>query len=274
MSDRTTARPEALPEGPEAIRVDHLTKRFGTLAAVEDVSFTVGPGEIFGFLGPNGAGKTTTIRMLAGLLKPDAGEIRIRGRDFASDPISCKRVTGFIPDRPFLYEKLTGIEFLEFMASLYGVAPESFTRGVFPLLSLFGLDDRRDHLIESYSHGMKQKLIMISALIHDPPIIIVDEPMVGLDPRSARLVKEVFKQRAREGGTIFLSTHSLEVAEELCGRIAIIVGGRIRSVGDLGALRREARMADSSLEEIFLELTGSFELRETIAALQAGGERV
>jgi len=253
------------------IEIDHLTKRFGSFTAVDDVSLTVARGEIFGFLGPNGAGKTTTIKMLAGLLKPDRGSIVIRGHDMAAEPLACKQLTGYIPDRPYLYEKLTGFEFLQFIGSLYRVAPPAFRKSTDYFLDLFDLNDWRHHLIESYSHGMRQKLIMTAAFMIESPVIVVDEPMVGLDPKSARIVKELFKQRARQGTAIFLSTHSLEIAEELCDRIGIILNGRLKSCGDLATLRREARMQESDLEDIFLELTGAFELQEVIAALKREG---
>ena len=256
----------------DAIVVDHLTKRFGKFKAVDDITLKVCQGEIFAFLGPNGAGKTTTIKMLAGLLKPDHGRIFINGKSLADDPVGCKQDTGYIPDRPFLYEKLTGNEFLEFMGSLYQTAPEKFKKNTSRLLDLFDLTDWRNHLIESYSHGMRQKLIMTSAFMLESPTIVVDEPMVGLDPKSARIVKELFKNHAREGGAIFLSTQSLEIAEELCDRIAIIVNGRIRTIGDLASLRKEAKLGDSDLEEIFLELTGAYELTEVISALKGEAE--
>ena len=252
----------------DMITVEHLTKEFGSLKAVDDISLQVRPGEIFGFLGPNGAGKTTTIKLLAGLLKPDHGSIRINGYDLAADPMACKQDTGYIPDRPYLYEKLTGMEFLQFIASLYSLEPKKFKANSERLLNLFDLDDWRYHLIESYSHGMRQKLIMTSAFMLEPPLIVVDEPMIGLDPKSARIVKELFKSRARDGTAIFLSTHSLEIAAELCDRIAIILNGRIKIIGDLATLQREAKVENSDLEEIFLELTGAFELQEIIAAIR------
>lgn len=248
--------------------VDGLTKTFGTYKAVNNISLEVKSGEIFGFLGPNGAGKTTTIKMLAGLLKPDSGRIQIHGQNLAKHPENCKQATGYIPDRPYLYEKLTGIEFLQFTASLYQVPEENFIKNTRRYLKLFDLVDWQDHLIESYSHGMRQKLIIASALMIEPPVIVVDEPMVGLDPKSAKIVKELFKNHARQGGSIFLSTHSLEIAEELCDHIAIITHGEIRTTGTLAQLRTEAKLEDSGLEEIFLELTGAYELHEVIAALR------
>ena len=254
--------------GQPVLEVNDLSKRFATHQAVADLSLSVAAGEIFGFLGPNGAGKTTTIRMLTGLLKPDAGSIRILGRDLAAQPAWCKARTGYIPDRPFLYEKLTGQEFLQFMAGLYRLPIADFKRTVPELLQLFDLTAWQDHLIESYSHGMRQKLIITAAFMLEPPLIVVDEPMVGLDPKSARLVKELFKKQAAAGRSVFLSTHSLEVAEELCHRIGIIVGGRLKALDDMAGLRTRAGRAEGDLEDIFLELTGSHELQAVINALR------
>ena len=251
-----------------AIELQGLCKRFGSYQAVDRIDLTVARGEIFGFLGPNGAGKTTTIKMLAGLLRPDAGRIRINGHDLSQEPILCKQVTGYIPDRPYLYEKLTGNEFLRFMASLYQLPTQHFADKTEYYLGLFDLLAWQDHLIKSYSHGMRQKLIMTAALMLELPVLIVDEPMVGLDPKSARLVKELFKRHAAAGGSIFLSTHSLEIAQELCDRIAIVIEGRLRVTGNLADLRREAQLSDSGLEEIFLQLTGAQELQAIITALR------
>ncbi|HHO47164.1 MAG TPA: ABC transporter ATP-binding protein [Desulfobacteraceae bacterium] len=252
----------------EILRIDNLTKRFGGFTAVNDISLSVQAGEICGFLGPNGAGKTTTFKMIAGLLKPDGGTILINGRDLAADPAACKRETGYVPDRPWLYEKLTGLEFLQFIASLYTLEEGLFQSAAARLLRLFDLAEWQDHLIESYSHGMRQKLVMTSVLMLDQPLLVIDEPMVGLDPKSARLVKELFKQRARNGTAVFLSTHSLEIAEDLCHRIIIITEGRLRTAGTMEELRAEAGRADSGLEDIFLALTGAWELQQVIAALR------
>lgn len=265
MKTKNTDRQES-PE--KIIAITDLTKVFGSFKAVNNISLEVGRGEIFGFLGPNGAGKTTTIKMLAGLLKPDFGQIMIGNIDLEVEPEQCKRLTGYIPDRPFLYEKLTGDEFLQFIASLYGVPADRYNKLVPEFLTLFDLTDWRHHLIESYSHGMRQKLIIASAFILEPPLIVVDEPMVGLDPKSARIVKELFKKHVKNGGSIFLSTHSLEIAEELCDRIAIIMQGKIKCIGDMDYLRKEASMESSGLEEIFLELTGAYELQAIINALR------
>ncbi len=248
--------------------LENLTKNFGNFKAVDDVSLTVNKGEIFGFLGPNGAGKTTTIKMIAGLLKPDNGRIDINGYDLVKYPRNCKQETGYIPDRPYLFEKLTGFEFLQFIASLYNLAPETFNKNTAHYLNLFDLEDWRHHLIESYSHGMRQKLIISSVFMLELPFIVVDEPMVGLDPKSARIVKELFKSHAAKGTAVFMSTHSLEIAEELCDRIGIILNGKLCASGDLAHLQQEAKLEHSDLEEIFLELTGAYELQEIIAALR------
>ena len=252
------------------IDIRNLTKHYGDHAAVDGIDLTMDSGEIFGFLGPNGAGKTTTIKMLAGQLQPDRGTILIQGHDMAAEPLVCKKITGYIPDRPFLYEKLTGLEFLQFIASLYGLDWELFKRNTVYFLELFDLTAWQHHLIESYSHGMRQKLMIVAAFMLEPMLVVVDEPMVGLDPKSAKIVKELFKKHSRRGWTVFLSTHSLEIAEELCDRIAIIDQGRIRAVGTLDMLRREAELTGSGLEDIFLQLTNAIELGTIIAALRKG----
>jgi ABC-2 type transport system ATP-binding protein len=250
------------------LELSQLSKQFGNYLAVDDISLQVTAGEIFGFLGPNGAGKTTTIKMLAGLLKPDKGIIRINGNNLAENPLQCKQETGYIPDRPWLFEKLTGREYLQFIASMYRLAPDILDRETEKYLHLFDLSDWQDHLIESYSHGMRQKLIMSSMLMLSQPLLVIDEPMVGLDPKSARIVKELFRRRAADGTAIFLSTHSLEIAEELCDRIGIITRGKLRAVGTVAQLRQEAGGGDGRLEDIFLELTGAWELQSIINALQ------
>jgi ABC-2 type transport system ATP-binding protein len=251
------------------LEISRLHKEFAGVVAVDGISLELHQGQIYGFLGPNGAGKTTTIRMVAGLLRPSGGTIRIAGRDLATEPAYCKGRTGYIPDRPFLQEKLTGAEYLAFINSLYHGRDTAALARAKEYLELFDLADRQDHLIEGYSHGMRQKLIMASIFMLDQPLIVVDEPMVGLDPKSARIVKELFKSKARAGVGIFLSTHSMEIAEELCDRVGIIVQGRLKAEGTVAELRRGAA-GGGSLEEIFLELTGAFELQEVIYALRGG----
>jgi len=251
------------------LQIRNLSKKFGDFSAVSTISLDIFGGEIYGFLGPNGAGKTTTIKIMAGLLQPTTGSITICGQDLEKQPSFCKNSTGYIPDRPFLYEKLTGSEYLSFIASLYTTPEANPLAAAAHYLELFDLIDWKDHLIEGYSHGMRQKLIMTSVFMLDQPLIVVDEPMVGLDPKSARIVKELFKKKAQSGTTIFLSTHSMEIAEELCDRIGIIVQGSIKAAGTISELYKEANHKNGNLEDIFLELTGAFELQDVIRALRA-----
>ncbi len=243
-------------------------KRYGKFTAVKRLDLTVHRGEIFGFLGPNGAGKTTTIRMVAGVLRPTAGQVLVGGDDLEATPEAAKARIGYIPDRPFLYEKLSGREFLRFVAGLWGRDGEEVNQRIDKLLELFQLTQWRDELIESYSHGMRQKILISSALIHQPEIIVVDEPMVGLDPRSARLLKDLFRTFVANGGTIFLSTHTLEVAEALCDRIAIISGGEIIALGSMDDLRAQAHAGGAHLEEIFLKVTGGEAMADVIEGLR------
>ncbi len=237
------------------IRLIDLTKLYRGFVAVDHINLEIPKGRLFGFLGPNGAGKTTTIRMIAGIMKPTQGRIELNGVDLAEDPTEAKAGVGFIPDRPFLYEKLTGMEFLQFMGGLYridhGISPD---QRAMELLELFELIDWRDELIESYSHGMKQRLVMCAALLPRPRILVVDEPMVGLDPKAARLVKDIFREQAAAGTTVFMSTHSLEVAQEVCEEIAIIQSGKIIAQGTSEQLRRQSGV-DGTLENVFLKLT-------------------
>jgi ABC-2 type transport system ATP-binding protein len=237
------------------IKLINLTKMYRGLRAVDGIHLDVHKGIIYGFLGPNGAGKTTTIKMMAGVLKPTAGQILINGMDLATHPSEVKACTGFIPDRPFIYEKLTGSEFLHFIAGLYRMDHHpAVGMRVAELLELFELTHWADELVESYSHGMKQRLVMCAALLHQPKLLIVDEPMVGLDPKGARLVKDIFREQAAQGTTIFMSTHSLEVAQEVCQEIAIIQAGRIIATGTAEDLQKKAGI-NGNLENIFLKLT-------------------
>jgi ABC-2 type transport system ATP-binding protein len=241
------------------IELKHLTKAYGNHSAVQGLSLSIGKGEIFGFIGPNGAGKTTTIKMMGGVMAPTAGSVTIAGIDMHAQPQEAKRRIGFIPDRPFLYEKLTGLEFLRFTADIYGVAEERFGEKAAATLGLFSLTDWSNDLIESYSHGMKQRLIMAAALLHDPEVLIVDEPMVGLDPLAIIMVKKLFRQLAGRGVTIFMSTHTLTVAEDICDRIGILSRGRLLASGTVEELRREANVRSADLEQVFLNLTGNLE---------------
>lgn len=237
------------------IKLIHLTKIYKGLHAVDDLNLEVKEGTLFGFLGPNGAGKTTTIKMMAGILKPTSGSILINGMDLAKEPQKVKQCVGFIPDRPYLYEKLTGMEFMKFIAGLYGMDHAGATeKRIHHLLDLFDLTHWRDELIESYSHGMKQRLVMGSALLPRPKVLVVDEPMVGLDPRGSRLVKDIFMEESRRKTTLFMSTHSLEVAAEVCREIAIIQAGKIIARGSAEELKKAAGV-EGSLESVFLKLT-------------------
>jgi ABC-2 type transport system ATP-binding protein len=244
------------------IELRDLTKRYGGFTAVDSISLTIPGGEVYGFLGPNGAGKTTTMRMIAGILRPTAGRIEVAGIDLQRHPLEAKAKLGFIPDRPFVYDKLTGAEFLRFVAGLYGQEGKEVTARIDELLELFELLPWKDELTESYSHGMRQKLIISSALVHRPEVIVVDEPMIGLDPRSARLLKDLLREFVTRGGTVLMSTHTLEVAEAMCDRIAIIQGGRIAAAGTMDELRIQTSSGDATLEELFLRLTGGLTERE------------
>jgi len=237
------------------IELKNLTKRYGSVLAVNNINLSIPKGEIFGFIGPNGAGKTTTIRMMGGVLAPTEGSVIIEGINMADDPESVKRRIGFIPDRPFLYEKLTAMEFLRFCADLYGVEDGVFMVKARSLLEKFSLYEWAYDLIESYSHGMKQRLIFSAALLHDPTVIVVDEPMVGLDPAGIKMVKDMFRELAANGTTIFMSTHTLTVAEDICDRIGIIHKGSLIAIGTAGDLKRSAGVEEADLEKVFLILT-------------------
>ena len=237
------------------IELSSITKRYGTLAAVDSLNLEVPRGEVFGFLGPNGAGKTTTIRMMMGILKPTSGRVFLGGHDVEQEPERAKALAGFIPDRPFIYEKLTGREFLKFVGRLHHVEPQRLLRRGAELLEHLELTRWQDELVESYSHGMKQRLVVCGALIHEPPILVVDEPMVGMDPKGSRTLKDLFRSLAERGTTVFLSTHSISVAEEVCHRIGIIQRGRLIACGTMMDLHAQAKNKNGNLESVFLELT-------------------
>ena len=243
------------------IEVVQLVKRYGSFTAVDGLTLTVPRGTLFGFLGPNGAGKTTTMRMIAQILRPTSGEIRIGGVPTWEKPQAIKQMIGYIPDRPYVYDKLTGTEFVRFVAALYGQEGAAVERRMNELLEVFELTPWRDELTESYSHGMRQKLIIASAFAHRPEVIVVDEPMIGLDPKSARTLKDLFREYVERGGTILMSTHTLEVAEGMCDRIAIIQRGQLVAEGTMDELRRQSVSGNESLEALFLRLTGG--LRDT-----------
>jgi ABC-2 type transport system ATP-binding protein len=244
------------------IKLSQLTKRYGTFTAVDRLDLEVPAGQLFGFLGPNGAGKTTTLRMIAGILKPTAGIVEIGGVLLERFPRTAKMKMGYIPDRPYVYDKLTGAEFMRFVAALYGQEGPAIEKRIDELLEIFDLAAWKDELTESYSHGMRQKLIISSAMVHRPEVIVVDEPMVGLDPKSARTLKDLFGQFCRRGGTVLMSTHTLEIAEGMCDIIGIIQGGRMVAQGTMDELRQQHTAGDASLEELFLKLTGGADARE------------
>jgi ABC-2 type transport system ATP-binding protein len=247
---------DVFPANDAGIRIEGLTKRYEDVVAVDALNLDIPRGELFAFLGPNGAGKTTTIKTLTGLIRPTKGRTFVAGFDVQENPVEAKRRIGYIPDHPYLYEKLSGADFFRFVGDLFSIPRDVQQQRQEQFFKLFSLTPAADKLIENYSHGMRQKLVIGAALMHDPEVIIVDEPMVGLDPQSARIVKTLFKNQTRAGKTIFLSTHQLSVAEELADRIGIIHKGKLLYLGTLEELRvRQQRIAD--LEDLFLELTES-----------------
>jgi len=247
-----------MPE-KKMIQTENLRKVFGSKTAVAGLDLEVGEGEFFCFLGPNGAGKTTTIKMLTGLLRPSSGRALVGRFDVEHESVEAKRLLGYIPDHPFLYEKLTGREFMRFVAGLYRLGDERFDELCDPLLETFEILHVAERLIEGYSHGMRQKLSFASCFLHEPRVVVVDEPWVGLDPKNIRKVKEFLKTRTREGLTVFMSTHTLSIAEELADRIGIIHRGRLLAVGSVAEIKALARNP-GSLEDVFLELTREDEL--------------
>lgn len=236
------------------IEIHRATRRYATKTAVRDLDLQIARGELFAFLGPNGAGKTTTIKMLVGLLQPTSGSIRIAGYDVVSQSREANLRIGYVPDEPYLYDKLSGREFLQFIGDMYGLSKQETERRIEQQIEDFGLAEFVDHLAESYSHGMKQRLVFASAFLHSPEVLVVDEPMVGLDPRSMRLVKDLMRARARAGVTIFMSTHTLAIAEEIADRIGVITNGQLRFLGTVEDLRSHLSSNDT-LEQMFLTLT-------------------
>ena len=236
------------------ISIRSVVKRFGSKVAVDGLSLEVSSGEFFAILGPNGAGKTTTIKMVAGLLRPTEGVIEVCGHDLSVDGVAAKKLTSYVPDQPFLYDKLSGIEFLNFIGDLYEVDGVERQKEIDRLVELFSLEDFVRELTESYSHGMKQRLVLAATLLHRPKVILVDEPLVGLDPHTARLVKQVFREEARKGTAIFLSTHVLSVAEDFADRIGIMMNGRIVALGTIDELRKQSS-STGRLEEVFFKIT-------------------
>lgn len=255
------------------IKTKRLTKRFGPSTVVDGLDLEVKGGEIYGFLGPNGAGKTTTIKMLTGLLEPSDGQAFINGYDINKDSSQAKAFMAYVPDQPKLYGKLTAREFLSLISDLYRMPADLSRKRGEQLLAMFGLQDRADELLEGYSHGMKQKVVLAAALVHQPRVLLMDEPTVGLDPRSARLLKDVLQEMARQGAAVFLSTHILEIAERMCHRVGILKEGRLIAQGSPDELRRQVGHGEESLEDIFLDLTAGHESAELIRSLEEGNSR-
>lgn len=237
------------------ITLANITKRFGNFTAVNSISLQVKPGEFYGFLGPNGAGKTTTIKMMTGLYAPSAGQITINGFDITVRPKEAKLAIGYIPDQPYLYDKLTGREYLYFSGGLYRIQKAHLRIVIDQLVERLELGEWIDRRCEEYSQGMRQRVVIAAALLHDPPVIIIDEPMVGLDPRSARIVKQTLLEKARAGSAVFMSTHSLPVIEELCDRVGIINDGKLIYENTMSGLQQTNHSNDGTLETLFLELT-------------------
>jgi len=248
------------------IKTINLTKRYDALVAVDHLNLHVKAGEIYGFLGPNGAGKTTTIKILTGLLQPTSGKVFIDGIDIIEEPIKAKAHIGLIPDTPSVYPKLTGNEFLDFIAAIYEIPPKESKRKIKEILEMLELSHKADELIETYSHGMKQKIVIAAALLHDPSILILDEPTVGLDPKSAKLIKDLLKVFASRGKTVFMSTHILEIAERMCDRVGIIDAGKLIAEGTIEELRK--KVGEGSLEDLFLKLTGGEDTKNLLKLLE------
>ncbi len=250
------------------LKLENVTKWYGTFQAVDGVSLETRPGEIFGFLGANGAGKTTTMKMIVGLLKPTSGTITVGDCSVASDPVGAKRLLGYVPDRPYLYEKLTAWEFLRFVGGLRRMDPKDCATRSEELLEIFELTDWRHEMVGAFSHGMRQRLAMASAFLHRPKLLLVDEPLVGLDPRGAHLMKQIFRRAREQGMTIFMSTHILEMAEGVCDRVAILQRGKVLAQGTLEDLQKKTQTLERSLEAIFLKLTGGKSVDELAGALK------
>ena len=249
------------------IELDNVTRTYGEKKAVAGLSLTVPKGELFAFLGPNGAGKTTTIKMLVGLLRPSSGQVRLGGFDVTAQPRHACSLLGYVPDVPYLYDKLTGREFLQFIAGMHGYTRHETQERIGREIDHFELAEFIDSLTESYSHGMKQRLVFASALLHDPAVLVIDEPLVGLDPRSSKLVKDLLRARARAGAAIFMSTHLLDVAEQIADRIGIVDQGKLLCVGTLAELRNRLAAQHTSLEQLFLDVTSHHGVEKLAAAV-------
>jgi ABC-2 type transport system ATP-binding protein len=249
------------------VELQHVVKRYNEILAVDNVDLTLKPGEIFGLLGPNGSGKSTTLKMLMGLVQPDSGSIRVLGLNVLEGPVAVKQQVGYTPEAPRLYEFLTGIEYLDFVGDIYGVPTAEKKNRINEYLKALQLEGREGDMISSYSEGMKQKIALISAFLHKPKLLILDEPLNALDPRSARIVKDFLHELKMQGVTTIMSTHVLEIAQALCDRIGIMYQGKLLALGDMKELRQMSKLPDSGLEDIFLKLTGTDDLRAVVEEL-------
>jgi len=249
------------------VELKNVTKRYDAIVAVDRINLTLNSGEIFGLLGPNGSGKSTTLKMLLGLVHPDEGLVTVLGMPVQQDPVALKRMVGYVPEAPRLYEFLTGIEYLDFIGDVYGMQPEDKRNRINEYLKALQLEGREGDMINSYSEGMKQKIALISAFLHKPKLLIMDEPLNGLDPRSARIVKDFLQELKRQGVTTILSTHVLEIAQAMCDRIGIMYHGKLQALGNMNELREMSKLPDSGLEDIFLKLTGTGDVRPVVEEL-------
>jgi ABC-2 type transport system ATP-binding protein len=250
-----------------AVKLSGVSKRYGDVTAVDYLDLEVRKGEVFGLLGPNGSGKSTTLKLILGLVKPDSGSVNVLGINVEDDPVAVKRKIGYVPESPRIYEFLTALEFLDFTGDVYGMPLEEKKKRIAEFVRALDLEGREGDIISSYSEGMKQKVVIISALMHKPELLLLDEPLSGLDPKSARIVKDLLRELASQGVTTIMSTHILEIAQAMCDRIAIMYGGRLLALGTMEELRRKAKMPESGLEDIFLKLTGTSDVKPIVEAL-------
>jgi ABC-2 type transport system ATP-binding protein len=250
-----------------ALKLTSVSKRYGDVTAVDYLDLDVKKGEILGLLGPNGSGKSTTLKMILGLVKPDSGSVNVLGINVEDDPVAVKKKVGYVPESPRVYEFLTGLEFLDFTGDIFEMRMEEKKKRVEEFLKALDLEGREGDMISSYSEGMKQKVVIISAIMHRPELLLLDEPLSGLDPKSARIVKDLLREMASQGVTTIMSTHVLEIAQAMCDRIAIMYNGRVSALGTMEELRQKARMPDSGLEDIFLKLTGTGDVKPIVEAL-------
>jgi ABC-2 type transport system ATP-binding protein len=250
-----------------AVELNNVVKHYNEILAVDHVNLTIGSGEIFGLLGPNGSGKSTTLKMLLGLVQPDEGSVTVLGNPVSKDPVALKRSVGYVPEAPRLYEFLTGVEYLDFIGDVYGMQPEDKKNRINEYLKALQLEGREGDMINSYSEGMKQKIALIGAFLHRPKLLIMDEPLNGLDPRSARIVKDFLQELKHQGVTTILSTHILEIAQAMCDRIGIMYNGKLEALGNMDELRQMSRLPNSGLEDIFLKLTGTGDIKPVVEEL-------